>query len=301
MAISAGEADRDGDDAPLPAPIPPLRRTLTTLRRNPMLAVGLLLVALIVAAALLAPLLAPFPGDAGSVVRFQARLRPPSQQYWLGTDAVGRDVLSRILMGARTSLVVAFSVIALSAVIGVPLGLFAGFLGGIPGAAIMRVNDVFLAIPSLVFVLVASAFMTPSTITTVAAISLAWWTWYARLAFGEVVSLRHRQFVDAARVAGASRWRIAVGEILPNLTSVLIVKITVDLGYVILLGASLGFLGLGVQPPEPEWGLMIGQGREQLPRAWWLVTFPGLAIVVTVAAFNLLGDGLADLLGQRND
>lgn len=277
------------------------RRAAIVLRRNPMFTLGLCLSLAIILLAVFAPWIAPYPGDAGSVVRFQVRLRPPSEQFVFGTDLVGRDVFSRVLMGARISLTIAFAVVILAAVIGVPLGVVAAFWGGFPGAAIMRVNEIFLAIPSLVFVLVVSAFLTPSLPTTIIAISLAWWTWYARLAYGEVISLKHRQFVDAARVAGASGWRIALGEILPNLSGVLIVKITVDLGYVILLGAALGFLGLGVQPPDPELGFMVAQGREQLPRAWWLVTFPGLFIVVTVAAFNLLGDGLTDLLERRSD
>ena len=163
----------------------------------------------------------------------------------------------------------------------------------------MRINEVFLAIPSLVFVLAVAALLGPSLPVVIAAIALAWWTWFARLAYGEALHIKEEQFVEAAQVSGAKGLRIAFGEILPNLTSVLIVKITLDIGYVILLGAALGFLGLGVQPPDPEWGIMVAEGRDQLPNAWWLTTFPGLAIFITVVGFNLLGDGLNDLLGAR--
>jgi peptide/nickel transport system permease protein len=275
-------------------------RVAAALRKSPLTVVGFAICLGFVALAAFAPWIAPYPEDAGAVVKFQQRLQPPSPEHWFGTDLVGRDVLSRIVMGARISLVTAVAVIVLAALIGVPLGVIAAYRGGWPGASIMRVNEVFLAIPSLVFVLVVSSLMRPSLPVTIFAIALAWWTWYARLAYGEVLSIKEEQFVDAARTSGASDMRIAFGEILPNLTSVLTVKITLDLGYVILLGASLGFLGLGPQPPVPEWGTMVAEGREQLPDAWWLTTFPGLAVVAAVVGFNLFGDGLNDILGGRD-
>jgi peptide/nickel transport system permease protein len=269
------------------------------IRKSPLSITGIILCLVIVLLAIFAPAIAPYPEDAGPVVKFQQRLQAPSRAHWFGTDIVGRDVLSRVLIGSRISLIIAISVIFLATIIGVPLGIIAGYWGGWLGASIMRVNEIFLAIPSLVFVLAVSSLLGPSLIVTVFAISLAWWTWYARLAYGEVISLREQQFVEAAVVSGASRLRIAFGEILPNILGVLIVKNTVDFGYVILLGASLGFLGLGVQPPAPEWGMMIAVGREQLPDAWWLTTFPGVAIFLTVVGFNLLGDGLTDIIGRR--
>ena len=291
----------DGSDEPPPSvAVDTYSRALNLLRTSPLSLVGLVICAALVACALFAPWIAPYPEDAGTVVKFDQRLLAPSWQHWAGTDIVGRDVLSRIVMGARLSLLTALAVILLSALVGVPLGVIAGYWSGWPGESIMRVNEVFLAIPSLVFVLAVSALLGPSLIVTIFAIALAWWTWYARLAYGEVLSLREEQFVDAARTSGASGLRIAFGEILPNLASVLTVKTTLDLGYVILLGASLGFLGLGPQPPAPEWGTMVADGREQLPDAWWLTTFPGLAIFIAVVGFNLLGDGLNDLLGGRN-
>jgi peptide/nickel transport system permease protein len=284
------------DDAPISVATSLRTRTFAALRHSPLTLIGLALSLFIIAVAVFAPWVAPYPEDAGAVVKFQQRLQPPSAEHWFGTDIVGRDVLSRVVIGSRVSLVTALTVIVAATLIGVPLGIIAGYWSGWTGASIMRLNEIFLAIPSLVFVLVVSALLGPSLPVTIA---LAWWTWYARLAFGETLSLKQEQFVDAARTAGASGLRIAFGEILPNLSSVLIVKITLDLGYVILLGASLGFLGLGPQPPAPEWGTMVAEGREQLPDAWWLTTFPGLAVFAAVVGFNLLGDGLNDILGGR--
>ncbi|MSO65230.1 MAG: ABC transporter permease [Alphaproteobacteria bacterium] len=287
------------EDAPASAPVSRWRAAIETLRKSPLSVAGFVIVIAVIAIALLAPWVAPYPEDGGTGVHFARRLRPPSWDFWFGTDIVGRDVLSRIIMGSRISLSIALFVILLAVLIGVPLGVVAGYWGGWFGGSIMRVNEVFLAIPSLVFVMCVSSLLRPSLPVVIVAISLAWWTWYARLAYGEVISLKQEQFVEAAQVSGASAWRIAFGEILPNLSSVLIVKITLDIGYVILLGASLGFLGLGVQPPDPEWGIMVAEGREQLPDAWWLTAFPGLAIFLTVIGFNLLGDGLNDILGAR--
>lgn len=288
------------DEPPPSVAIDTYTRTLNLLKTSPLSLIGLVICVALMICALFAPWVAPYPEDAGTVVKFDQRLMAPTWEHWAGTDIVGRDVLSRIIMGAQVSLLTAVSVILLSALVGVPLGVIAGYWSGWPGESIMRVNEVFLAIPSLVFVLVVSALLGPNLIVTIFAISLAWWTWYARLAYGEVLSLKEEQFVDAARTSGAGGLRIAFGEILPNLASVLIVKTTLDLGYVILLGASLGFLGLGPQPPAPEWGTMVADGREQLPDAWWLTTFPGLAIFIAVVGFNLLGDGLNDLLGGRD-
>lgn len=286
-------------DPSLPDVIPdnPWINSLRKVRRSPMTMIGVVMCLMIIFLAAFAPLVAPYPEDAGRVVKFKQRLQAPSQEHWFGTDMVGRDVLSRVLVGSRISLIMAISVLLASTLIGVPLGLVAAYWGGPLETVIMRVNEIFLAIPSLVFVLVVSALAGPSLIMSIFAISLAWWTWYARLTYGEVISIKKEQFVEAAVTSGASKLRIAFSEILPNIYGLIIVKATLDLGYVILLGAALGFLGLGVQPPAPEWGVMIADGREQLPDAWWLTLFPGLAIYVSVVGFNLLGDGLRDILG----
>ncbi|MEQ8248952.1 MAG: ABC transporter permease [Alphaproteobacteria bacterium] len=287
------------EDGPVSVAVPAWRIAAETLRKSPLSMVGLFIVALVLVLAIFGPWIAPFPDDAGATVNFAERLQPPSWKHWFGTDIVGRDVLSRVIVGARISMIIAACVIVLAVFIGVPIGIVAAFWGGWLGNVLMRINEVFLAIPSLVFVLAVAALLGPSLPVVIAAIALAWWTWFARLAYGEALHIKEEQFVEAAQVSGASGLRIAFGEILPNLTSVLIVKITLDIGYVILLGAALGFLGLGVQPPDPEWGIMVAEGRDQLPDAWWLTTFPGLAIFITVIGFNLLGDGLNDLLGAR--
>ena len=287
------------EDGPVSVEVPAWRIAVETLRKSPLSMVGLFIVVLVLVLAIFGPWIAPFPDDAGATVNFAERLQPPSWKHWFGTDIVGRDVLSRVIVGARISMMIAACVIVLAVLIGVPIGIIAAYWGGWLGNVLMRINEVFLAIPSLVFVLAVAALLGPSLPVVIAAIALAWWTWFARLAYGEALHIKEEQFVEAAQVSGAKGLRIAFGEILPNLTSVLIVKITLDIGYVILLGAALGFLGLGVQPPDPEWGIMVAEGRDQLPNAWWLTTFPGLAIFITVVGFNLLGDGLNDLLGAR--
>ena len=287
------------EDGPVSVAVPAWRIAVETLRKSPLSMVGLFIVVLVLVLAIFGPWIAPFPDDAGATVNFAERLQPPSWNHWFGTDIVGRDVLSRVIVGARISMIIAACVIVLAVLIGVPIGIIAAYWGGWLGNVLMRINEVFLAIPSLVFVLAVAALLGPSLPVVIAAIALAWWTWFARLAYGEALHIKEEQFVEAAQVSGAKGLRIAFGEILPNLTSVLIVKITLDIGYVILLGAALGFLGLGVQPPDPEWGIMVAEGRDQLPDAWWLTTFPGLAIFITVIGFNLLGDGLNDLLGAR--
>ncbi len=287
------------EDGPVSVEVPAWRIAVETLRKSPLSMVGLFIVVLVLVLAIFGPWIAPFPDDAGATVNFAERLQPPSWKHWFGTDIVGRDVLSRVIVGARISMIIAACVIVLAVLIGVPIGIIAAYWGGWLGNVLMRINEVFLAIPSLVFVLAVAALLGPSLPVVIAAIALAWWTWFASLAYGEALHIKEEQFVEAAQVSGAKGLRIAFGEILPNLTSVLIVKITLDIGYVILLGAALGFLGLGVQPPDPEWGIMVAEGRDQLPNAWWLTTFPGLAIFITVVGFNLLGDGLNDLLGAR--
>jgi len=287
------------EDGPVSVEVPAWRIAVATLSKSPLSMVGLGIVLLVIVLAVFGPWIAPFPDDAGATVNFAERLQPPSWKHWFGTDIVGRDVLSRVIVGARISMMIAAFVIVLAVLIGVPIGIIAAYWGGWLGNVLMRINEVFLAIPSLVFVLAVAALLGPSLPVVIAAIALAWWTWFARLAYGEALHIKEEQFVEAAQVSGAGGLRIAFAEILPNLTSVLVVKITLDIGYVILLGAALGFLGLGVQPPDPEWGIMVAEGRDQLPNAWWLTTFPGLAIFVTVIGFNLLGDGLNDLLGAR--
>ncbi|MDR7509424.1 MAG: ABC transporter permease [Armatimonadota bacterium] len=271
------------------------RKMWARFRQSSLSLVGAGIVAAVVAGAIFAPVLAPYPRHAGVFVDFDHALRHPSARNWLGTDDAGRDILSRILFGARISLALGVAVLALAVAVGVPLGVVAGYFGGRVGDVIMRVTDVFLAVPPIALALAVTAALRPTLTTAMVAIAFAWWPWYTRLVYGQVLSLREQQFVEASRAVGASAWRIAFREILPNTWSPVIVKATLDMGFVILTASGLSFLGLGAQPPTPEWGTMIAEGRNYLPGAWWAATFPGLAIFLTVLGFNLLGDGLRDV------
>jgi len=242
-----------------------------------------------------APYLAPYPEDAGAVVKFdQAHIRP-GPGHWFGTDQIGRDILSRVFFGSRISLVLGLVVLTISLGVGIPLGLIAGYWGGTVNTLIMRATDIFLAIPPTVLALAVSSALAPNLTNSMIAVSFGWWPWFTRLVQGEVLSVKEEQFIEASRSLGASKFRIAFKDILPNVLSPIIVKATLDMGFVILIGASLSFLGLGAQPPTPAWGTMIAEGRIYLPESWWVATFPGVAIFVTVLGFNLLGDGLRDV------
>lgn len=264
-------------------------------RQSNLSLLGFGIIAVVILAAIFAPQLAPYPNHAGIFVDFDRALQPPSAHNWLGTDDAGRDIFSRMLFGARISMVLGLMVLIIAVAVGVPLGLVAGYWGGRSGDLIMRVTDVFLAVPPIALALAVTAALRPTLTNAMIAIAFAWWPWYTRLVYGQVLSLKEQQFVEASRGLGASRWRIAFLEILPNAWSPTIVKVTLDMGFVILTSSGLSFLGLGAQPPTPEWGTMIAEGRGYLPGAWWAATFPGLAIFLTVLGFNLLGDGLRDV------
>jgi peptide/nickel transport system permease protein len=259
---------------------------------------GLLIVLAVVVVALLGPWMAPHPGDAAASHLLQ-RLKPPSAAFPFGTDNLGRDLLSRVILGARGALEVAVIVVAIAAGIGVPLGLVAGYRGGVLSEAIMRVTDVFLALPQLILALALAQLMTPSLETAMIALALTYWPFFARLVYAETRRLQTALFVDALRGIGAGDARILFLHILPNAVSPIIVRATIGMGFTILVAAVLGFLGMGATPPAPDWGLTIAESRNYLPGAWWYSIFPGLAILVTVLGFNLLGDGLRDLVDPR--
>ncbi|MFC5591530.1 ABC transporter permease [Sporosarcina soli] len=278
------------------------KRTWYKLKKSKLSLVGLFIVVAVILMAIFAPWIVPYPSDAtGSTIAFDKMNQPPSFEHFFGTDEIGRDIFSRVVYGTRISLMLGVLVLAIAIGIGVPLGLIAGIWGGKIGALIMRITDIFLAIPALVLALAVAAILEPTLVNIMIAISFGWWPWFTRLVYGEVLSLKDEQFVLAAEGLGASKWRIAFIEVLPNCISTIIVKVTLDMGFVILTGASLGFLGLGAQPPTPEWGTMIAEGRVYLPEMWWQATFPGFAILVTVLGFNLLGDGLRDVFDVRLD
>jgi peptide/nickel transport system permease protein len=268
-------------------------------RRNPLLVVGAVLCLAIAVSAVLAPLIAPFPADAGDATHPLETLEAPSAAHPFGTDQVGRDVLSRVLYGARISPVIALLVLAISCVIGIPLGIAAGYFGGVLDELIMRVTDVFLAFPALLLALAFAAVMQPSITNTVIAIAVTWWPWYTRIVRGQAASVAGRPFVESARAMGIPHRRILLRHVLPNSITPVIVQVSLDVGGVILTASALSFLGLGAQDPTPDWGLMVSQGQQFFTTHWWLVTFPGAAILLTAVAFNLLGDGLRDVLDPR--
>jgi len=259
---------------------------------------GLVIVLAIVLLAVFGPWLAPHPGDAAASHLLQ-RLKPPSAAFPFGTDNLGRDLFSRVILGARGALEVAVIVVIVAAAIGGPLGLVAGYRSGWVSESIMRVTDVFLALPQLILALALAQLMTPSLETAMIALALTYWPFFTRLVYAETRRLQASLFVDALRGIGAGDGRILFLHILPNAVSPIIVRATIGMGFTILVAAVLGFLGMGATPPAPDWGLTIAESRNYLPGAWWYSIFPGVAILITVLGFNLLGDGLRDLVDPR--
>lgn len=268
------------------------------LRRDRLALAGLALVVALGLIAIFAPLVAPYDPIA-QVDIVATSFLPPSPAHLLGTDLFGRDVLSRIVYGARISLTIGFLAVALSVTLGTLLGAVAGYFGGWIDTLVMRFTDTVLAFPRLVLLILIVALFSPSALLIILVLGLTQWPGTARIVRGEVLSLREREFVQAARALGFGRGRIVLRHIVPNVLAPVIVAATLGIGNTIVLEAGLSFLGLGVQPPMPSWGNMVADGRGNLIGAWWVATFPGLTIVVTVLAFNLVGDGLRDALDPR--
>jgi peptide/nickel transport system permease protein len=260
--------------------------------------VGLLIVLALFACALLAPWLATHP-DAVTEINPAHRLRPPGLEYLMGTDRLGADIYSRLLFGARITLVIAVIAVGVAVVIGVPLGLVAGITDGILSSAIMRLADIFLAVPQIVLAIAIAQTLGPSLPNVILALSATFWPWFTRLVYAETRAVRNETFIEATVALGASPGRVIWLHVLPNIISPIIVRITLGLGFTILTAAALGFLGLGAPPPTPEWGRTIAESREFLPDAWWYAAAPGLAIFLVVIGFNMLGDGLRDVLDPR--
>jgi peptide/nickel transport system permease protein len=260
---------------------------------------GLFLVLALIISAIFAPFLVSHPEHAHGAVDPKNAYSPPSLKYPFGTDGMGRDIYSRIVYGARISLKIGCLVIFLCLLVGTPLGVVAGFAGGKLDEVIMRITDVFLGFPPLLLAMAISAALGPNLTNAMIAIAASWWPWYTRLLRGEAVSVKERAFVEAARAVGVSSPKIVLKHILPNCLTPVIVQASMDFGSIILTSASLSFLGLGAQPPTPEWGLMVNIERVYFLDYWWGSTFPGLAIFMTVLAFNLLGDGLREILDPK--
>lgn len=271
---------------------------LRRLLRDPVAAFGLAIVAFAIIVAILAPWIAPYPDDAFESHLLQ-RLREPSAAFPFGTDNLGRDILSRVILGTRSALTVALSVVFVAMAIGVPVGLAAGWKDGWLSDILMRLTDVFLAVPQLILALALSQLMKPGLGTAMMALALTYWPFFARTVFAETRRLRGALFVDALAGIGAHPLRILLLHVLPNAAPAILVRATIGMGFTILTAAILGFLGVGAVPPSPDWGLAVAEARQHLPEAWWFPTFPGLAILLLVLAFNLLGDGLRDAADPR--
>jgi len=274
------------------------RRNWHVFSRNRLSVIGLCALLLISFSAAFAPWIVPYRESAGLYLNFDEANQAPSWQHPFGTDQMGRDVFSRVVFGYRYSLLLAISVLGMVAPLGILLGLVAGYWKDTwLDMVIMRGTEIFLSIPSLLLALVVATLLRPTQFNAMVAVAATWWPWYCRLMYGMVSSLRNEYYVRAAEVLNAGKAHILLREIMPNTLSPLFTKLSFDAGVVIIIGSMLSFVGLGVQPPEPGLGTMVANGLQFLPERWWIPVFPSLAILLVVLSFNLIGDGLRDVLG----
>jgi peptide/nickel transport system permease protein len=268
-------------------------------RRDPLAVVSLILIILFVLGAVFAPILTPYPEQGRGDPDILAKFQPPGREHPLGTDYLGRDVLARILYGGRSSLSIGFVVVIVASVVGIPLGAIAGYFGGWIDDLIMRITDMFLAFPPLLLAIAIAAALGASFINSMLAIAFTWWPWYARLVRAQTLSLKEEYFIEAARSIGVSDFNIILRHILPNVLTPVVVQATMDIGSAILTGAAISFIGLGVQPPTPDWGKMISTGRIYFIERPWFAGSAGAAIFLVTLAFNLLGDAVRDVADPR--
>ncbi|MEE9910074.1 ABC transporter permease [Brucella intermedia] len=274
-----------------------MKKTLVILAANPLSLIGLVLVGIVVFSAIFADFITPFPEHVGAVVDFANFNQPPHWPNIFGTDLVGRDLFTRVVYAYRISLILGIVVLIIAVPVGVAIGLAAGYLGGWTEYLLMRLTDVFLSIPPLVLAMSIMGLLEPTLTNGMIAVTVMWWPWYTRLVYNIARSEKEEGYVLAAEVIGASKRHIMFREILPNCVPSVITKMTLDFGFVILIASSLSFLGLGVQPPTPDLGSMVAEGAKYLPDSWWLTVFPGLAILIAVFGFNLIGDALREFPG----
>jgi len=265
-------------------------------RKSPLTIVGLLIILVLCSTAIFAPYIAPYEPDE---INPPEKLKPPGKAHICGTDMAGRDVFSRIVYGSRFSIQIGVTVVSMAAIFGSLIGLFSGYMGGRVDEIVMRITDVFFSIPYLILAMAIAAALGPSLVNMMISLSIVWWPVYTRLTRGQALLIRNSPYIEAARGLGASNFRIIFRHVLPNSLSPVIVQASLDFGNAVMYAAALSFIGLGAQPPTPEWGAMISMGRDYLRDSWWCPTFPGLAILITVLGFNLLGDGLRDVLDPR--
>jgi len=276
------------------------RRGVYRFRQSRMSMAGLAIVLVLLVLALAGPWIAPNPEHIAGGVSTAERFKPPSAQHWFGTNEMGQDVFSLVLGGARVSVLAGLAVVLLGALAGTVIGAVAGYAGGWTDDLLMRLADLKLTVPGLILAMAVAAALGPGIVNMVFAISLSWWPGYARLVRGEVLARKQDLYVTAARAVGARPGRIVFRHILPNVMTPVIVKMSLDMGFAILTVASLGFIGIGVKPPTPEWGSLLSVARGYMPDYWWTAIFPGLAILLAVFGFNLLGDGLRDVFDPRS-
>ncbi len=273
-----------------------LSRAWYKFSRNPLSVFGLIIFFLIIFVAVFAPYITHYPEHAGAYTNFREASKPPSLTYFFGTDSIGRDIFTRVIFGYRFSLILAVVVLSLSIPPGIILGLIAGYYQYTwIEVTIMRITDIFISVPPLVLALAIAAMLSPNLFNQMMAITFVWWTWYCRLVYTMTISLCHEDFVYEAKLVGASNTHILLREILPNCIAPILTKMTLDMGFVIIVGASLSFIGLGVQPPKSDLGSMVAAGARRLPAEWWAAVFPAIAIIIIILAFNLVGDGLKDV------
>lgn len=268
------------------------KEIIHAVRKSPLTIAGLSIVLALVFVAIFAPYLAPYDPV---IMRLDNRLASPSIHHVLGTDEFGRDILSRIIYGTGVALKIMIIVLLIDLPLGVLLGIVAGYFGGWLDEIIMRISDIFMAFPRLILAMAIGTALGPSLVNTMIAIAITMWPTYARLARGETLSIKERTFIEAEKALGTSKTRLLLSYILPLCSSTTIIRATLDMGNVIRIAAGMSFLGLGAQPPTPEWGLMVSTGRSFLVNQWWVPTFPGFAILLAVFGFNLLGDGIRDI------
>jgi peptide/nickel transport system permease protein len=274
-----------------------LRKNWYKFSRNKLSIIGLVIVFLILILAIFAPIISPYPHHVGAFVDYQNASTPPSLKYFFGTDIYGRDIFTRVLYAYRNALLMAIVVLAIATPVGVLLGLIAGYFRGTwIDTVIMRLTDVFLGVPTLLLAMAIASVLEPTLTNAMIAATVSWWPWYTRLVYGMTTSIRNEHFVTSAELIGASKIYIIFNEILPNCFSPIFTKVALDVGWVILLSASLSFVGLGEQPPTPALGQMVSEGARYMPEIWWMTVFPALAIVVIILGFNLMGDGVRDML-----
>jgi peptide/nickel transport system permease protein len=274
-----------------------LKKSWYKFSKNPLSIVGASIVIFVICLAICASFVAPYPEHAGSFVNFNEASMAPSGKHLFGTDVFGRDILSRIIFGYRLSLIMGVVVISIAAPIGISLGLIAGYMKGTwVDTVIMRLTDIFVAVPPLVLALAVCSILTPSVFNAMMAVTLMWWPWYCRMVYGIASSIRNEFFVQAAEVTGSGKSHIIFREILPNCFGPIFTKISLDMGWVILIGSALSFVGLGAQPPTPDLGTMVAEGGRYMPDQWWIAVFPAFAIMFIVFGFNILGDGIRDML-----